>query len=338
MRQVFIARHGGPECLELRTAPDPTPAAGQVRIRVRAAGVNFADVLGRMGLYPDAPKGAYVPGYEVAGVVDACGPGVTRATGERVLAFTRFGGYADVICVPASFAVPLPDDLGFEEAAAIPVQYLTAYHMVVVLGNLRRDEVLFVHGLGGGVGIAALQIGLHAGARVMGSASPGKHARLRELGAERAFGYDLPDLAAAVKEATGGKGAHMVLDPVGGPSFRTSYDMLAPTGRLFLFGFSSMAPGRTRQLLSVLWQLLRTPSFKPIPLMNDNRGVHGVNLGRLWSEEALLQWEMERILELRAQGVVRPLLSRSFPLEEAAAAHAFLQDRGNVGKVVLTVG
>lgn len=336
MRQVFIARYGGPECLELRTSPDPTPAAGEVRIRVRAAGVNFADIMGRMGLYPDAPKAPYVPGYEVAGVIDACGPGVARTTGERVMAFTRFGGYTDVICAPASFAVPLPDDLGDEEAAAIPVQYLTAYHMVVVLGNLRRGETLFVHGLAGGVGIAALQLGLHAGARVMGTASPGKHAKLREMGAERAFGYDLPDLAAAVREATGGKGVQMVLDAVGGPTFKTSYDMLAPTGRLFLFGFSSMAPGKARQVLNVLWQLLRTPTFKPIPLMNQNRGVHGVNMGHLWTEEALLQWEMEQILALRNAGHVRPVVSKSFPLEQAAAAHAFIQDRANVGKVVLT--
>ncbi len=337
MKQVIIARHGGPECLELREGSDPEPGPGQLRIRVRAAGVNFADILGRMGLYPDAPKGAYVPGYEVSGAIDKLGEGVERKRGERVMSFTRFGGYSDLVCVSAEQAVEIPEAMSFEEAAAIPVQYLTAYHMVIRLGNLRAGETIFVHGLGGGVGMAALQLARQAGGVVLGTSSPSKHEALLASGAAKVFGYDLRDLAQAVREATGGRGVQQVLDPVGGRMFRTSYRMLAPTGRLFLYGFSSLAPGRRRNIFHVLLELVRTPSFRPIPLMNQNRGVIGVNLGHLWNQERLLREEMEEILRLYEEGHVKPVIAQCFPLAEAVSAHRFIQDRRNIGKVLLTV-
>ena len=335
MRQVYIARAGGPECLEVRESPDPEPAAGEVRIRVRAAGVNFADVMGRMGLYADAPPIPYVPGYEVAGEIDRVGAGVALREGQRVLAFTRFGGYADVVCVSPDQVMPIAGELSFDVAAALPVQYLTAYHMVVQLGSLRTRETLFVHSLGGGVGIAALQLGLHAGARVMGTASPAKHEGLLARGATRVFTYG-DDLAARVRDATGGHGAHVVLDPIGGRSFRESYRMLAPAGRLFFFGFSAMVPGKRRNYLRVLWEIFKTPLFHPIGLMNANRGVAGVNMAHLWSEVALLRSEMDRILALVSEGVLTPHIAARVPLEKAPEAHAILQDRKNVGKVLLT--
>lgn len=336
MRQVWIARYGGPECLELREAVDPQPGPGEVRVRVRAAGINFADILGRMGLYPDAPKGPYVPGYEISGEIDAVGPGTERSCGERVLAFTRFGGYSDVICVSGEQAVPMPDGMSFEAAAALPVQYLTAYHMIVTLGGLRSDETLFVHGIGGGVGLASLQLGRWIGAAVLGTASRGKHAALKELGVDTLFGYDEEDLARSVRAATDGVGAHVVLDPVGGKSFRTSYRMLAQTGRMFAYGISALAKGKRRNKLGVFWQLLRMPKFRPLHMMHTNRSVAGVNLGRLWNAQALLRRQMAEIIGLWGEGHLAPRISETFPLEQASQAHHFIQDRKNLGKVLLT--
>ncbi|HSD11141.1 MAG TPA: alcohol dehydrogenase catalytic domain-containing protein, partial [Candidatus Binatia bacterium] len=175
MRQVWITRVGPPEVLELREAPDPTPMPGEVQIRVRASGINFADIMARLGLYPDSPKLPAVVGYEVAGDVAAVGAGVTRAVGEKVFAITRFGGYSDVVCVPEAQAVPLSDGMTYEEGAAIPVNYLTAYQMLIQMGALKSGERVLVHSAAGGVGLAALDLCRIHGAEVIGTASASKH-------------------------------------------------------------------------------------------------------------------------------------------------------------------
>lgn len=336
MRQVWIPRIGPPSVLEVREAPDPTPAAGEVRIRVAAAGVNFADVMARMGLYPDAPKLPTVVGYEVAGTVDAVGAGVTAPkVGDRVLALTRFGGYADVVCVPAGQAIATPARLSDVEAASIPVNYLTAWLMLVHLGNLHAGERLLVHAAAGGVGLAALQIARWRGAEVIGTASASKHARLRELGCAHVIDYTSQDFEAEVARITGGTGVEMVIDAVGGASFGKSYRSLAPLGRLFLFGASSFAPGKTRNLLAAARGFFALPTFKPMPLMDKNRGVFGVNLGHLWEQAPLLSAMSREIVAHFDAGTFVPHVDSTFPFARVADAHARLQDRGNVGKVVL---
>ena len=182
MRQVWITRTGPPEVLELREAADPAPNAGEVQIRVRAVGINFADIMARLGLYPDAPKLPAVVGYEIAGDISALGGGVSRSVGERVFALTRFGGYSDVICVPTGQAMPLPDGMSYEDGAAIPVNYLTAYQMLVQMGSLKRAERVLVHSAAGGVGLAAIDLCRIYGAEVIGTASASKHEMLRERG------------------------------------------------------------------------------------------------------------------------------------------------------------
>src|SRR5690348_10904235 len=159
MRGVWITKAGGPEVLAVRETPDPQPQLGEVRIAVRAAGLNFAEVMARQGLYPDAPKPPCVVGYEVAGVVDALGTGAQGPdVGRRVMALVRFGGHADTVCAPAAQVLEIPDELGFEEAAALPVNYLTAYHMLFRVANLRPQERVLVHMAAGGVGLAVLQL------------------------------------------------------------------------------------------------------------------------------------------------------------------------------------
>lgn len=336
MRQVWITKRGGPEVLQVREAADPRPREGEVRIRVAAAGVNFADVLARMGLYPDAPPLPAVVGYEVAGTVDAVGAGVTGfREGDRVGALTRFGGYADVMCVPALQAFALPAGLSFEKAATIPVNYLTAWIMLVQLGSVRAGDRVLVHAVAGGVGQAAVQICRWRGAEVVGTASAGKHARLREMGVAHCIDYSTQDFEAEVRRIYGKGGVDVVLDAVGGESFRKSYRCLGPLGRLYVFGVSSFAPGRRRSVVAALRGLAAMPRFSPIDMMNTNRGVHGVNLGHLWHRADLLNQMMSEIVALVANGTFDPVVDQVFAFDRAADAHARLQDRQNFGKVLL---
>ncbi len=336
MRQIWIPKTGEPEVLEVREAPDPVPLEGEVRVRVRASGINFADVLARMGLYPDAPPLPAVVGYEVAGVVDGVGEGVEGfAIGDRVLVFTRFGGYSDVLCAPAGLVAPIPDALDFGGAASIPVNWLTAWLMLVRLGNVRKGDKVLVHACAGGVGTAAVQICRHRGAEVIGTASAAKHERLREMGVAHCIDYRTQDFEAEVKRLTDGSGVDIALDAVGGESFKKSYRSLASLGRLFVFGVSSFAPGTSKSMVAALTGLWKMPSFKPLALMNRNRGVFGVNLGHLWDRGPELRSMLAEMLALFADGTFVPVVDRSFGFDEAGAAHRYIQERKNFGKVLL---
>jgi NADPH:quinone reductase-like Zn-dependent oxidoreductase len=337
LRQVVIIRHGAPDVLETRELPDPVPGDGEVRIAVRAAGVNFADVMARMGLYPDAPKPPVVVGYEVSGVVDAVGPGVTtHRAGDRVVALTRFGGYSDRVVVPEGFAFSIPDTLDPEHAVAIPVNYLTAFIALYRMAHVSAGETVLIHGAGGGVGIAATQLARLRNARIIGTASASKHDAIREHGVEQAIDYRTANVPAEVRRLTHGRGVDVVLDPLGGRSFAESYSMLAPLGRLVMYGVSSIASGERRSFWRALATILRMPRFKPLSLMNRNRGVFGLNVGHLWSERRQLADAMTLLLDEVAAGRLRPVVARTFPLERAADAHRFIQSRANIGKVVLT--
>lgn len=336
MRQVWIPKIGGPEVLEVREAPDPEAKAGELRIRVKAAGINFADLMARQGLYPDAPKLPAVVGYEVAGVIDQAGAGTQFRPGDRVGAIIRFGGYSDTVVVPQEFAFIIPSKLSFEEAAAIPVNYLTAWLMLIHQGNLQKGDKVLLHAAAGGVGQAALQICKWRGAEVFGTASASKHARLHELGVKHCIDYHEQDFETEVKRITQGKGVEMVLDAVGGESYRKSYRCLAALGKLMMFGASSFSSSDRRRVLSVLRGLWGMPSFKPIALMNKNRGVMGFNLGHLWDRKELLAKSTAEILALIEAGTFHPLVDRSFPFEKAGEAHAYLHAHKNFGKVLLS--
>ena len=337
MKQVWISKIGEPSVLEVREAEDPEPGDGEVRVRVAAAGINFADIVARVGLYPDAPKPPSVVGYEVSGTVDRIGAGVEGfAEGDRVVALTRFGGYSDVVCVPIGQVAKISDSLSFESAAALPVNYLTAWLMLVSLGNVRAGERVLVHAVAGGVGQAALQICRHFGAEVLGTASASKHPRLKELGVAHPIDYRSQDFEAEVKRITQGAGVDIVLDAVGGKSFAKSYRSLAPLGRLFVFGASSMISGTKRSMWNAIRQVMRMPKFKPLDLMESNRGVFGVNLGHLWEQGDKLLAMLVEIVALAEQGKLEPVIDRSFSYEDAPYAHAYIQERRNFGKVLLT--
>ncbi len=338
MRQIWITKAGPPEVLEIKEAPDPVPKSGEVRIRVEAAGVNFADIMGRLGIYPDLPAMPVVPGYEVSGRIDAVGTGVEGSwAGRDVLAVTRFGGYADTVCVPTNQVFARPANMSALEGAAIPVNYCTAWQLVVVMGSLKAGETVLIHSAGGGVGIAATQIAKHIGAKVIGTASASKHAELRTLGVDHLIDYRTEDFEARTREITSGRGVELILDAVGGESWKKGYRVLAPTGRLGMFGLSVAATGKNRNMLSMLSAVAHMPwfQFNPLSLMNANKGVFGVNLGHLWGEFDRQRGWTDQLLKLWAQGAIKPKIARTFRFNEAPQAHHFIQDRGNIGKVVL---
>lgn len=336
MRQVCILRYGRPDVLRLQDVPEPPLPPDGVRIAVHASGVNFADVLARQGLYPDCPRPPVVVGYEVAGRVIEVGVEVTgMSCGQHVVALTRFGGYADQVVVPSHQVFALPKGMPFTDAAALPVNYLTAYLMLYVCGHLQTGEHVLIHGGAGGVGLAAIQLCRLREAAVYATASVHKHAFLQQQGVRHTFAYDPKALRQGIEAATAGRGVDIVLDPHGGRSFAQSYRLLAPLGRLIMFGVSRLSPGMRRSPLIALWHLLRMPWFHPIRLLHDNTAVIGVHLGHLWEQRALLTQTMTHILSLYQQQRILPIIARQFELSEASAAHQYMQERKNMGKILL---
>ncbi|MBL8603671.1 MAG: zinc-binding dehydrogenase [Myxococcales bacterium] len=338
MKQVWIPKAGPPEILEVREAPDPAPKAGEVRVRVSAAGINFADTSARIGMYPDAPPFPCVVGYEASGVIDAVGEGVDAArVGERVLVLTRFGGYASVLCVPSLQAAPMPEAMSFEEAAALPVVYLTAHHMLVYLGNVKARDTVLIHAAAGGVGLAALQLCKHIGAKTIGTASASKHEYLKKAGLDHAIDYNTQDFEAEVKRITDGRGVDIALDAQGGESVAKSLRSLAPTGRVFAFGAASLQPEGKKNVFSAIGGLLGFPlmPLHPIRLMNDNRGIFGVNVGHLWGEVPLLREQLDALVKLYEAGAIKPVIDSTFGFSKAAEGHRRLLERRNIGKVLL---
>lgn len=342
MRQVWIPRTGPPDVLEVRDAPDPAPGPGQVLVAVEAAGVNFADLLARQGLYPDAPPLPTVVGYEVGGTVAAVGAGVASvAEGDPVLALTRFGGYSSHVVVPEAAVFRRPEGMTAEVGAAVPVTYLTAFQMMVVMGSVRHARELggrrmrvLVHGASGGVGTACGDLGRVYGVELIGTASPGKHAYVRERGYDHAVDYRRSGWVEEVMDLTGGAGVDLVLDPIGGKHWGESFRVLGPSGRLVVYGVSSVSGGGklalAKMALGVPWL-----KFNPIRLMNANQGVMGVNLGHLWNAQDRVAGWAQAILSLYERGAVRPHVDRTFSFDEAAEAHRYIEDRKNQGKVLL---
>jgi NADPH:quinone reductase-like Zn-dependent oxidoreductase len=331
MRVVEISKHGGPEVLKVRERPDPAIAKGEVRIEVAAAGINFADVMARMGVYPDAPKPPCVVGYEVGGTILELGEGVEGLThGQRVLAGTKFGGYASQVVVPESDVVPLPDELTFEQGAAIPVNYSTAWAGLIGYGNLQPGERVLIHSAGGGVGVAATQIAKRYGAEVYGTASPGKHARISELGVDHALDYTKSGWEEGLPKFD------IIMDAVAGKSFRRSYNLLRAGGRLVAFGASAVVAGERRNPVSALRTVARMPRFNMIKQMSESKAVIGLNMLSLWKDRETLSPWIEPLRDLMADGTITPVVAGAFSFEDAGDAQRMITERRNVGKVVLT--
>jgi NADPH:quinone reductase-like Zn-dependent oxidoreductase len=336
MRQVWITKAGPPDVLEAREAPVPSPLPGEARIAVAAIGVNFADIMGRLGLYREAPPIPYIPGYEVAGRIDAVGREVDETlVGTDVIALLRSGGYSEYVCVPVEQTLPRPANLSPEQAAGLPVAFLTAYEALVVLGGIKPGERVLIHAAAGGLGLAAVEIAKLFSATIYGTSSPQKHDFLRARGVQ--FPIDYRNFGATIRRLTDGHGVQIALDTIGGRSWVKSYRALAPGGRLVLCGMSSAAPGQRRSLRALVKFALFTPwlMFNPVRLTSDNKGVAGINMGTLWDELAVVRTWAEQVLVWVEAGKLDVRVDRTFPLEDAAEAHRYIQARQNRGKVIL---
>ncbi len=336
---ILIERHGPPEVLVEREMPLRDPSADEVHLSVEAAGINFADLLMRAGLYDTVPPRPYSPGFEVAGRVVRCGAAVREwKAGDRAVALLRYGGYARDVIVPVEHLFRFPDCLTPAEAAAVPVVFLTAWVCLFNTGNAQPGETALILGAGGGVGTAAVQLAVRHGLRVFGTAG---NARKRafveaELGAAVCFN-SRADWEPEVRRVVGDRGVDLALDSVGGRATAACRRLLAPLGRLVFFGLSDVMPRRRRSWLRAARTLLRMPFIHPLSLIQPSIGVFGVHLLHLQAKESVLRPALETIFRAVESGELRPVVDRTFSFNRAGAveAHKYIHARQNLGKVVL---
>lgn len=337
---VYIRKHGAPELLSVETEAVPQPKAGEVLIDVKATGVNFADVMARQGVYRDAPPAPFVPGYEVAGTIAALGEGVTEfAVGQKVMALCDFGGYASQVVAQTHGVFALEDGDDFVEAAAIPVNFVTAWHCIFRSFGLVPGDRALVHAAAGGVGLAAVQMLKSKGVEVFGTAgSEAKLEALRAHGVDHPINYRTEDFEAAIRKIAP-EGIDLILDSIGGSYHKKGRRLLRPGGTLVAFGVASFnAQNGKRSYLSLLKGVLATGLINPLGHLMQSKGFVGANLKRLGDgHRSLLRYEMEQVIAGWRRGDWKPVISKTFPLAQAAEAHAFLQGRHSIGKVMLTV-
>jgi NADPH:quinone reductase-like Zn-dependent oxidoreductase len=342
MRAVVLTGHGGPEVLQVQERPDPAVGPGEVRIDVKAAGINFADTMARVGLYPEAPKPPCVLGYEVAGEVESVGTGVDAVKlGDRVMAGTRFGGQASMVSVPEGQVIPLDDSFSYEQGAAFPVNYSTAYVALVIMGGLREGERALIHAAAGGVGISATQIARSRGAEIFGTASASKHEAISAQGVDHPIDYRTTDFEQEVRRITDGEGVDLIMDATGPTNFRKDYRLLREGGRLIMYGASELATQQGRSIPTLARNLMRMPMatmpwWKSLSILSENKGVFGLNMLAWQDREGL-----DRVIEPLSKEVeertikIDPVVAEAFPFERAGDAHRFIAERRNIGKVVL---
>ena len=335
MRKVIYPRVGGVDSIQIVDVEDPVPGPGQASVRVHRAGINFADLMMRQGLYGSNPDFPFTPGYEASGEIIEIGDGVEGfRPGDRVLAMTGFGGYSERVVLDAGRLVPLPDSVSFDQAAAMPVTYGTSYHMLVHLGNLTKGETVLIHHAAGGVGTAVAQICKAMGASlVIGTASSPKRDFVNSLGMHF-VDRESEDFVNICKELTGGKGVHHAIDPVGGGHLMRSYQSLRRGGKLYYFGASAAVKGERRSRLAALKMWASTPKFDPLRMMNSNRAVFGVHMGLL-DDDSIFKGHLEALSSMLLKGDIAPIIDSVWRFEKVADAQLHIHERKNRGKVLL---
>lgn len=334
-RAVVVTRRGGPDVLEVRGGPAPHPVLGQVRIRAEAMGVGYPDLLMREGTYPGGPNPPFVPGYDVVGVVDAVGPGVGDVhVGDRVAALTVFGSYRDHVCVLAETVVPVRASLDAAEAVCLVLNATTAYQLLTRAAAVQPGEWVLVHGAAGGVGSAAIELGVLAGARMLGSVRGGGGDLVRRLGGDPIDVLD-EDLAAAVRQRTG-DGVDVVLDGIGGVTSLRSYGLLARRGRLVLFGHHSTLVGGRRRVGRVATFYALSGLTVAAGLLPGRRRVRTYRIA-VWRDRRP-DWfrdDLRTLFRLLEQRLVHPVVADRIPLADARRAHERLAAGGVAGRLVL---
>ncbi|HEX2209293.1 MAG TPA: zinc-binding dehydrogenase [Longimicrobium sp.] len=338
MRAIVLERHGGPEALRVREVPDPTPGAGEVRVRVEAIGVNYAEVLSRKGLYGWAPPMPYTLGMEATGTIDALGAGVEgRAIGERVIVGAQHGGYAERIVIPQAQALPAVPGFSTEENAAIGVNYITAWVALMEMARLRPTDRVLVTAAAGGVGTAAVQIATRFGCATVGLAgSDAKLEQIRALGAASAVNYRRAGFEARLREAAGPEKFDVVLEVVGGDVFRAVWPVLAPFGRVVVAGFASLALRKWNPLSWLrTWRDLPRAGIRS--LAPASAGFMATHVGYLLDDPPRLTRVWNELMAFVAAHGIRPVIGATFSFEEMPEAHRLMESRRSVGKIVVRV-
>lgn len=338
MQAIVLVRHGAPEkAFELRELPDPEPGPGEVAIDVAAFGLNFADCMARIGVYQDAPPLPSVLGYECAGRVAALGEGVEGlAVGERVVGFTRFGGYATRAVTRASGVSRLPDTLEYAEALGIPTQFGTAYYCAEEMVRLHPGDRVLVQAAAGGVGNGIVQLALRRGCEVFATAgSDDKLEFLRSLGVAHPINYNREDFAEVVRGVVGDEGIDVAFDSLGGTTAAKAWRLLGHGGRMVCYGVAEQA-GARKSLIRTLKMASGFPMTHPIQLLLGSRGVIGVNMLRIAdSRPKTLSRVFEQTVALVASGELKVHVGGRFGADRIAEAHEFLHGRRSIGKVVV---
>ena len=338
-RVVMLTGTGGLNKVVVQKVAKPKPKEGEVLVKVHASGLNFADIMQRQGLYPGAPQVPYIMGYECSGVVEAVGEGVTEfEIGVRVLAMSgTLGMMAEYVCVPIVGVCAIPDSMSFEDAAALPLNYVTAYQILFDVGHLSEGESVLVQMAGGGVGVAATQLCKTVpDVTVFGTASQPKHEKIKEQGVTHPIDYRNNCFAKEVRKIQP-EGVDIVMDPLGGKDTVKGYDLLKPFGRIICFGLANIVKGQSKSIFTSAKMWYNTTSFSPFKLMGDNKVVAGYHAGVLaLKHPSSIRAALEAIIKLYEEGKVKPEIHEVFSLEEIRAAMQCMQDRKNVGKVLLS--
>jgi len=336
MKRIEYMKFGGPDVLQVKDFNLGDPADDEVQIKTHFAGINFAEIMTRMGLYPGAPKPPSPIGGEASGVITKLGNNITEhSIGDKVMVFAPFNSYSSHINVNKQMLMKLPDSFTLEQGAAFPVIYMTAYMMMFDLGNLKKDEIFFIQGAGGGVGTAAIQLAKSAGAKIIGTSSGWKHERLKDMGVDLCIDYTKENVTNKIMEYTDGYGVDLIIDPVGGKQWAESYNLLAPMGKLIVYGNQNLVQGKTRSMLALAKEFLTMPKMKPFEMIGKNRAIMGYHLGRLKGAEHKIKRAMVGIYQMIEAGDVSPVVGKVFPFDEASQAHNYIQKRKNFGKVLL---
>jgi NADPH:quinone reductase-like Zn-dependent oxidoreductase len=331
MKAITLVKNGAAaSAFEIRDKKTPLPGKGEVVVKVDAFGLNYADVMARNGLYKDAPPLPSVLGYEAVGTIHQVGEGVTSFyTGQKVLAFTRFGAYAEYCIADERALVELPETISNGEAVALATQYCTAYFSAYNMGNIQEGEKILVHAAAGGVGTAVIQLAKLRGCEIYGTAgSEEKIDYLKKLGVDHPINYRSSDFSEVIRDEI-----DVIFDPIGGSSFKRGKKMLAQGGRILCYGGAERSGGGLVSTLKFVWNF---GFFTPIALLMKSQGIIGINMLRIADNKPLvLQKTMQNVVQLYKDGKIKPHIGASFKSEEIGKAHAFLESRKSIGKIVV---
>ena len=336
MKSVILTKFGGPDVLQVQEFDSPQPKSNEVRIKVHYAGINFAEIMARMKLYPGGPKPPCVLGGEVSGVIDKVGDNVQGLdVGQNVMGLSLNGSYSSQVCMDSSSIIPLPSNFNLDEAAAFPVVYITAYMMMFDLGNLQDGDTFLIHGAGGGVGTAAIQLAKTKNIKIIGTSSSWKHDKLIKMGVDKCIDYNTDNIKKEIMDFTNGKGVDLVIDPIGAKNWKLSYRVLAKMGKLIIYGDQNLVKGDKLKPIVAMKEMYSMPKYKPMDLMANNKAVMGYHLGRFKGHEWKVKRSINNLIKLVADNDLHPVIDSKFSYIDAAKAHRHIQDRKNYGKVLL---